>query len=344
MYRIEKIKIGILRALYLGDMLCIIPTVRALKKAYPHSEITLLGLPWERDFVERFHQYFDGFLEFPGWPGLPEQIVDSKRVVEFLQTMQESQFDLLLQMQGNGSITNSMCMLFGAKQVCGLRREHEYCPDPKLFPVSEDQEHEVRRFLKLIDALEIERQGEELEFPILPEEVESFEIMRQKVGISSGNYICVHPGARDVRRRWSPFNFAVVSDRLAAQGYTIVLTGSEEEKELLSAVENKMENPTINLVNEFGQIGLGELAAFINHSAALLCNDTGVSHIASALQVPSVVIFSRFSGLERWSPLNSNIHKVISAEQSDDLEKVFQSVMSCVHNSLRYLSASAPLR
>src|SRR5690348_15850546 len=91
-------KIGILRALYLGDTLCIIPAVRAIKNAFPSASITLIGLKWHKRFVERFNAYLDGFIPFPGWPGLPEQKFVPSRVTEFLKQVQHCQFDLVVQM------------------------------------------------------------------------------------------------------------------------------------------------------------------------------------------------------------------------------------------------------
>jgi ADP-heptose:LPS heptosyltransferase len=316
-------KIGILRALYLGDMLCIIPTVRAVRKAFPDAQITLIGLPWEQHFVERFHHYFDDFVEFPGWPDLPEQKINAARIIEFLRSMQHRKFDLLLQMQGNGESTNVLSMLFGAVRVCGLRKKNEYTPDHIHFPISEDNDHEILRFLKLADVLQIPHQGNALEFPMTSVEIHRAQTMLKNMNLVSGRFVCIHPGARDSKRRWSAENFACAGDFLVTEGYTVLLTGSGEEAPVLQAVEDKMKFPAVNLVKHFGHVGLGELGYLLTQSAVLLSNDTGVSHVAAALEVPSVIIFSRFSEPARWAPLNSDLHKIVLSEHRDSMEEVF---------------------
>jgi ADP-heptose:LPS heptosyltransferase len=332
-------KIGIFRALYLGDMLCIVPFVRALRAAYPDAIIVLIGIPWEKEFVKRFSKYFNNFIEFPGWPGLPEQEPNQEKIVQFLELVRSLQLDLLIQMQGNGIITNSMCMLWGAKNVCGLRRENQYCADEKLFPISEDDDHEVLRFLKLADALQIPKQGKNLEFPFFDHELEEFEVIKETLGINSKQYICLHAGARDVRRRWSIDNFAFVANELASRGYTILLTGSLQEKTLLDDLEGKINYPVVNIINRLGDVGLGALALIIKHSGMLISNDTGVSHIASALKVPSVIIFSPYSSIERWAPLNRSLHHLIKPEESKNAEDVLNRVLGSLDSRIKESSS-----
>src|ERR1700712_115299 len=101
-------KIAIFRALQLGDMLCAIPAIRSLRNTYPSAEITLLGLPWAKSLVKRFPDYFNNFIHFPGYPGLPEQPFKASEFLSFLSIVQKENYDLVLQMQGNGTLVNPM--------------------------------------------------------------------------------------------------------------------------------------------------------------------------------------------------------------------------------------------
>lgn len=326
-------KIAIFRALYLGDMLCIIPTVRAIRHAYPNAHICLVGLSWQKTFVKRFPKYFDEFIDFPGWPGLPEQTFDTNTILKFLNTIRKMEFDLVMQMQGNGTITNSMCLLWGAKHVCGLRSAAAHAYDERLFPVSEDGDHEVLRFFKLLHALGVPLQGSNLEFPLAEEEQLSFMKVAVDFDLLSNNYICIHPGARDPKRRWPLEHFAYIANYLAAGGHKIVLTGSMEEEELLTALQQKIQTPVINLVEQLDEVPLGMLAVIIENSRLLISNDTGVSHIAAGLQHPSVVIFSAYSDLDRWAPLNRKLHRVITTEEATDPEYVLYCILDQLQKS-----------
>src|SRR5438105_10238382 len=126
-------KIAVFRALQLGDLLCSMPAIRALRKAFPDAHIALIGLPWAKSLVDRFPDYLDSFILFPGYPGLPEQPVNPNEVTLFLDKMQKRKFDLILQMQGNGTIVNPLMQLLGARYNAGFCIKNEYCPDPDMF-------------------------------------------------------------------------------------------------------------------------------------------------------------------------------------------------------------------
>src|SRR5699024_10693501 len=82
-------RVVVVRALAgLGDMLCVVPALRALRTALPSAHVTLLGLPQVAAFVERFGGYLDALLEFPGFPGIPEREFHPAALSAFLTKVQ----------------------------------------------------------------------------------------------------------------------------------------------------------------------------------------------------------------------------------------------------------------
>jgi ADP-heptose:LPS heptosyltransferase len=301
-------KIAVFRALRLGDMLCAVPALRALRAAAPMSRITLIGLPWAASFVKRFGKYLDDLLVFPGFPAFPEQPAHLNAVPHFLSEMQRQRFDLAIQMHGNGCLSNPLTVLFAAGRNAGYYLPGQYCPDPRSFIPWDDSEHDVLRNLRLVEHLGAAGQGEHLEFPLGDADCRA--LQRSEVNLPMpGTYVCIHPGARPPSRRWPPQRFAEVADRLAADGMKIVLTGSMDEVDVVRAVRSAMRMPALDLC---GTTDLGTMAALLSQARLVVTNDTEISHLAAAVSTPSVVV-SCGSEPARWEPFDRERHEVISA-------------------------------
>ena len=299
--------IAIFRALQLGDLLCAVPALRALRGTFPQAHVALIGLPWARAFVDRFATYLDEFVEFPGFPGLPEQPPRVSEFPEFLRRVQGHRFDWIVQMHGNGQLTNDLVSLLAGQTVFGYRTDGGYCPDPQQFMLYPNDLPEVRRHLRLVEFLGVAPAGEALEFPLSEEDWASFEQIDGIEELVPGAYACVHPGGRGVNRRWAPECFAGVADALAAQGLRVVLTGSTEERSIGDAVERAMHSKPVNLI---GRTTLGSLGVLLHRARLLISNDTGVSHLAAALKLPSVIIVVGSDPL-RWGPLDRERHQLL---------------------------------
>jgi ADP-heptose:LPS heptosyltransferase len=301
--------IAVVRALQLGDMLCAVPALRALRDGFPDARITLIGLPWARDFANRFRLYLDDFIEFPGYPGLPERAYDASAVTAFLAQAQNRGFDLALQMHGHGRIANPLVQLIGARRSAGYYLPGEYCPDAQRYLAWQAGEHEILRWLRLVETLGLRARNAELEFPLLPADSADFQDLSEQHSLNAVPYVCLHPGSQLASRRWPAERFARVGDHLSALGYRVVLTGTIVEQELTASVARAMRTPSVDLT---GKTSLGALAELIRHAAGLVCNDTGVSHIAAAVRTRSVVV-SCGSDPARWAPLDSELHRVVFA-------------------------------
>lgn len=312
--------IAVFRALQLGDMLCAVPGIRAYKKAHPRTRITLIGLPWAAGFALRFPQYFNDFLSFPGYPGLPEQPYSPNRFREFMKRLKSRRFDLLVQMQGNGTVVNGML------QECGIPLAGYYAPGtsppPGKFLPYPDHLPEVMRHLQLAAFLGAERGEPELEFPVLPHEAAEYTRLADMHALYPGSYAIVHPGARDPRRCWPPEHFARVADTIAEQGYRVVITGTPPEAATVSLVEERMQSRAINLC---GGTSAGALTELLRNARLLFGNDTGISHLAAAAGTRSIVLFLT-SDPDRWGPLDRDRHRRILPPAAWNLNSVLEAL------------------
>jgi ADP-heptose:LPS heptosyltransferase len=300
-------RIAIFRALALGDLLCAAPALRALRAALPEAAITLIGLPWARGFVSRFKHYLDDFLEFPGYPGLPEREPQIAAIPRFFAEAQRRQFDFSIQLHGSGSFVNSIVVLLGARLNAGFYVPGEYCPDVERFLPFPAGESEIRIMLRLMEFLGAPSQGEALEFPLLSSDWDELNEAASARELLNSDYVCLHPGARFPSRRWPSERFAAVGDALARSGLRVVITGSESELDLAKRVSANMREPHFNYA---GHTTLGALGALLSRARLLISNDTGVSHLSAALRVPSVIIVSG-SDNQRWAPHDRALHRAV---------------------------------
>lgn len=318
-------KIIVFRALQLGDMLCFIPAMRALRKAYPNAHITLAGLPWAKSLTDRFNKYFDDFIWFPGYPGLPEQPLNPLEFSKFLTDVQQQQFDLALQMQGNGYLVNPMVELFNAKYTAGFCKPGDYAPNTGYFFPYPGYGHEAERHLLLMDFLGIEPDGYDLEFPLT--EADQGEFDKLNLPIKPKQYVCIHPGSRGSWRQWPIEHFAAIADHCIRNGYKAVITGTKDEQTIVDQVISNMKYEPVNTA---GKTSLGAIGVLIKNAAALVSNCTGVSHMAAAFKTPSIVI-SMDGEPERWGPINKKIHHTINWLKDPGYEHVQQKTDSLLH-------------
>lgn len=309
----------IFRALQLGDMLCAVPALRALRAALPSTRIALVGLPWAAQFAERFSDYIDEFLAFPGHHSLPEQQVNIDAVASFYTAMRKHRFDLALQMHGSGEITNAIVQSFGARCVAGFGLPVRHPGRDDFFLPYPDSGPEPLRLLELTEQLGAPPIGAHLEFPITAADEHELAASGVASGLAPGNYLCVHPGARWRDKCWPPQLFAQVADQLANEfGLATVLTGSSNEGEMTAAVARHMRSPAIDAAVP---LSIGAMAALMSRARLLLCNDTGVSHIAAGLKLRSVVVFSK-ADIRRWAPLDQQRHRCLwdaAGERADEV-------------------------
>jgi len=212
-------------------------------------------------------------------------------------------------MHGDGTASNPFTVRLGARYTVGYQRAEQ--KDIKLslsLPYNEN-DHTILKNLRLVEALGTPSQGTHLEFPLLDDDYQDLRSIPEALALEEpGFWIGLHPGARPPSRRWPPDRFAMLADALA-QRYDarIVLLGGPGEEALAAAIQERMNVQAVTLA---GRTTIGALAVAISRLGLFISNDSGPAHIATALDIPSVAIFSS-ADPRRWAPLDQRRHRIV---------------------------------
>ncbi len=300
-------RIGVLRALYLGDLLLAIPALRALRQRFPAAEISLIGLPWSRELLPYISRYVDRFVEFPGYPGIAELPYDSERCADFIATQRTYGYDLVIQMHGNGSVSNGLVTDIAPRLSLGYALPND--ERLALRQLYHTNEHEILRWLKLVECLGA-TSNTRIRLDLSGyDKMQAADLLHQ-LAPNPGPLIGLHAGAKDPARRWPPKHFAALANGLYLRyGAQLVLTGTADERALTAAIASASHAPLLDLA---GCTNIGSFAALLTRLDLLVTNDTGASHLAAAMGTPSVVLFGPTRPAQ-FAPLDRQRHHVVDA-------------------------------
>ena len=282
-------KIAIVRANALGDFIFVLPAIRALKETFPGVEIVYLGKAWHREFLEKRPSLIDRVIVVPPYPGVGaayDYQRDEAQLDQFFAEMQAEEFDLAFQFHGGGGNSNPFTKRLGAKKSIGLQAAGAPLLDinvPYIMYFAEPL-----RYLEVVSKAGAKTAWFEPEFESIPSDLD--EIAALIPDYQQKKLIVIHPGATDLRRRWSPQNFAAVADFLIETGFTIIVTGSDWEREVTDAVIKNMVQKE-QVLDFCGKVSLAGLTGLLSISKLLISNDTGPLHLARALKTPTVATY-----------------------------------------------------
>jgi len=299
--RVEKL--AVFRGLYIGDLVAATGALRALRRGYPETEITLVSLPWATALAPHL-PYVDRLLPYPGAPGL-DGGGDEDDLEEFLARMRAERFDLAVNMHGRGPTSTELIVRFGARMTAGFTGTGITAPPLDVEVPWEAEEHESRKLLLLAEKIGGASTGPEPELRVLEEDHR-----RARTLLPPGlrkPLALVHPGASVPEKRWPEEAFGSVAKGLIRHGYAVAVTGSSAEKKLTSQVADLAPGA----LDLGGQTDLSTLVALVAQANVLVSNDTGPAHLAYALKRPSVTTFGPSTDVRRWGPLSRRRHAVL---------------------------------
>ena len=137
-------------------------------------------------------------------------------------------------------------------------------------------------------------------FDLYPEELDLAEDRLAGLGLAAGNFMLILPGSGSKAKNWPVENFVSIATMLSPAA---MMTQRIRPLVILGPAESGLE-PSFNAagITVLSQLELAEVAALASLSRCFIGNDSGVSHLAAAAGAPGLVLFGP-TDPERWRPL-----------------------------------------
>lgn len=272
---------------WIGDAVMSTPFVRSVRKNFPHTHITLLAKPWVAPVYEN-NPHIDEILLYDA-AGRHSGFFGKFRLAKDLR---RHPFDLALLLQ-NAFEAAFITWLAGigirlgfdtdGRKILLTHPVHRY---PYL-----KRRHQIDYYLEILQGAGLFAEPADME--IVLSDTEKSRAVQYLTDHGCSRNACIvgiNPGAAfGTAKRWFEDRFAAVCNRLKSIPNTFFLIfGSPGEQDLGCRIASAVGTNCINLC---GKTTLREAIALIDRCRLFITNDSGLMHIAAALQIPQIAIF-----------------------------------------------------
>jgi lipopolysaccharide heptosyltransferase II len=151
-------------------------------------------------------------------------------------------------------------------------------------------QHKAWTYLQLSTALGWEGPPQPCTYTVGDEErSQALRWLEAKQWVEARPLVLLHPGANWAHKRWPSERFAELGERLVSlRQVRVLITGGPGDWEVARSVAERVRSPAACLVEP---MGLRQLGALLEQVHLVVSNDTGVLHLAAALQRPLVALY-----------------------------------------------------
>ena len=309
-------KIAIVKLSSLGDIVHSMVVLQFIKKNYPKSEIDWI--------VEK---RFKGILENNPHINEIQQINlksarESKSFLLFWKELRKirklGKYDLVIDMQG--LIKSALvARMIPSDMTLGFDKDSLR---ESLAAIFYDQKYKIDYAENVIER-NLNLAGYALKFSFNKEDVLSKEVFlypSQQCSFdhisSSKKNILLISGASYPAKSYSIEKFVELTKQIDANFLTI--WGSEKERIIANEIKHRS-----STVEVLGELSLDGLISLISQVDLVIGSDTGPTHIAWALNIPSITLFGPTPGYR--NTYNTNINKIIESNSEVNPNKIDKS-------------------
>lgn len=281
----------------LGNIVMIMPVLRALRAANPGVAIDFLTLPGNGPLLER-----SGLIERVLSVDVGSMTRFARSVLALFRALRRGGYDTVLDFEQFLKVSGIFAFATGAPRLIGLNTEGQHRGWLYTTRVAyTDSDHTTDIFLRLIAPLGVRpAAAPPWRLPVAAEERTQVRGLLPPAR-AGAPLVVMHVGTgpnygQVAVKRWEIDRFAALADALVEHhGATVVFTGQGvEEHALIRQAQAGTRHPTVDTCD---RLGVGELAALLAEATFVVSNDTAIMHLAGAVGTPVAALFGPTSPL-----------------------------------------------
>lgn len=347
-------RVLLVRPDHIGDVICTLPAIHAIRDSLPDTQIDLLIRSSARSLFREFDEELSGvdFLVFnASWRDRPKRkkfgfrsLRRLRRLLRMRAEEIDGPYDLAVDFAGDFQSIIA-ARLAGVRYLVGRGiRGFGFALDVEAeeFP----NRHQVEFNL---DMLEYAGLGPfETKNPALTLSEE--ELAEGRACIDSltedptGSFIGIHPGAGVRERIWSPKLYGELISRVVSTlPVRVLLLGGPDDRQVVDETLKSMKGVRVRgtIIDMCEKVQhLRSLMGVMKACRLFIGNDSGPSHIAAALGLPVICIFQGPAEPSVWGPRGPNVLVLRKSptsvgdthkdKENQELERVYEAVKRCV--------------
>ena len=255
---------------WIGDAVMAQPAMRAICLHYARHcddlQISVCGRPWLNELLP--------YLNLPG--------------AEFRPQIPKADTAFLFP---NSFRSALQCRQAGVRQLIGYRGQWRKLLLSRALPhrISLKNEHHRRFYLDIANQMDIPAEQADVCLSKPAGAEAAGHAAMQAQGLDSNRVICIAPGAQFGAAKCYPAEaYHAVVSQLAAAGWQPVILGMPEDQQVGQQILADITTPHWNAA---GATSLAEALQLISACRLMLCNDSGLMHVAAGLGIPTVTPF-----------------------------------------------------
>lgn len=301
----------------IGDIVCSVPTLIAIRRAYPKSKITLLTSPGNEGalgakellagvwYIDELKIYFF------------RDINSISQKINFIKELGKNHYDLFIQIPNNRAVFTTMLrnMIFAkalkAKSAFGFKiRSIQFFKKAQVDYLFNKTETES--LIEILKENGIKVGKVEFDFSVSSEQKNKVKNLLEKEWgkMKKGDIVAViSPGGKREANQWPTGRFVEIMKYLQDKyDAKIAIIGGKGDIEKANIIKNSLNKKNILVLA--GKLDLLETTEFLRNCSFLICGSTGPIHLASAIGIKTIGLYNIRDIYGRWSPYGHG-HRIL---------------------------------